>query len=152
MDDTINSRLARLRASAWLNATDLGRIAGLESPQHVGMIERGTRTHVTATTAVALSRALGTPTEYLVEGVGEEPSPELIRAAVRSRCEEILRHHPAEHARSKSALRVLSHHAARAAASAHTASDFSVPPLDEEDDEPSGTVLVREGFDQTGTG
>ena len=150
MDDTINFRLARLRASAWLNATDLGRIAGLESPQHVGMIERGTRTHVTATTAVALSRALGTPTEYLVEGVGEEPSPDLIRAAVRSRCEEILRSLPAEHVRSKSALRVLAHHAARA--SAHTASDFSMPPLAEEDDEPSGPVVVREGYSQIAGG
>lgn len=37
----------------------------------------------------------------------------------------------------------------------HTASDFAPPaPEPEVDDveEPSGTVLVREGFDQTGTG
>lgn len=84
--ETISSRLAALRTLAGLKATELGDLAGLSSPAHVGMIERGDRPNISAMTAVALARTLGTSAEYLVEGTGEPPThAEVLAAVARAR-------------------------------------------------------------------
>lgn len=80
--ETIGSRLAALRGMSGLKATELGELAGLGSPAHVGLIERGGRPNVAATTAVELARVLGTTAEYLITGRGMPPSEEEVRAAV----------------------------------------------------------------------
>ncbi len=78
---TIGSRLTERRIAAGLERPELGELAGL-SPALVGMIERGDRTNIAATTATSLARVLGTTAEYLVDGVGAPPSDAEVYAAV----------------------------------------------------------------------
>lgn len=78
---TLGSRLSERRIAAGLERPELGELAGL-SPALVGMIERGDRTNIAATTATSLARVLGTTAEYLVDGVGDPPSDDAARAAV----------------------------------------------------------------------
>ncbi len=84
MEDTLASRLSALRALAGLSPAELARLAGLKNASHIGMIERGERSEIAGTTAVAIARVLGTTAEYLIAGRGKAPSAEEVRAAVAS--------------------------------------------------------------------
>jgi len=77
----LSDRLRALRLESGLSAAQLSELAGL-SPAHVSIIERGERPNVAATTATALARVLGTCAEYLVDGVGDAPTADAVRAAV----------------------------------------------------------------------
>lgn len=74
--------MLRLRTKAGLGMAELARLAGLKSPSHIGLIERGEREGIAVQTAMALSRTLGAPLEWLVEGQGDEPSEDAVRRAV----------------------------------------------------------------------
>jgi transcriptional regulator with XRE-family HTH domain len=80
----MGKRLLRLRTKAGLGMAELARLAGLKSPSHIGLIERGEREGIAVQTALALSRALGVSLEWLVEGQGVEPSEDDVRRAVES--------------------------------------------------------------------
>lgn len=79
--NTLGSRLSERRNAAGLERSELGELAGL-SPALVGMIERGDRTNIAATTATSLARVLGTRAEYLVDGEGDPPTDADVREAV----------------------------------------------------------------------
>lgn len=80
--DTLGKRLLRLRTKAGLSVSELARAAGLKSPSHVGLIERGERTEIAAQTALALSKTLGVSVEWLVNGEGDEPTEDEVKTAV----------------------------------------------------------------------
>lgn len=80
--DTLGKRLLRLRLRSGLSVSELARYAGLKSTAHVGLIERGERRDVAASTALALARVLGSTVEWLVAGLGQEPTDAQVRAAV----------------------------------------------------------------------
>jgi transcriptional regulator with XRE-family HTH domain len=82
MNTSLASRLSAIRSRAGLTQADLAALAGLKNPSHVGMIERGERSDIAATTATALARTLGTTAEYLVDGEGDAPLDDALRAAV----------------------------------------------------------------------
>ena len=87
--DSLGTRLGKLREQSGLSLTELGELARLKSPSHIGMIERGQRPHIEAATAVAICRVLGCSVEWLVLGEGDAPSPDSVRAAVeRARAEQ----------------------------------------------------------------
>lgn len=123
MNNPIGDRLRQERQRANLSARELDGLAGLGAG-HVSMIEGGRRTNITADTAFALSRVLGCSVGFLLAGEGDAPDAESVRAAV-------------DRARGVDS---------RPVGADHTASDFTV------DSDPTGPVVVREGFDQTGTG
>lgn len=80
--DTLGKRLLRLRTKAGLSVSELARVAGLKSPSHVGLIERGERDRIAADTALALAKTLGASVEWLVNGEGAEPTEDAVRAAI----------------------------------------------------------------------
>lgn len=81
--DTLGTRLKRTRERAGLTATELSQLAGLKNASHVGMIERGARPGISATTAVGLAQALGCSVAWLVLGVGNEPDNDTICTSVK---------------------------------------------------------------------
>lgn len=128
--ETIGSRLAALRGLSRLKATELGELAGLNSPAHVGLIERGGRPNVAATTAVELARVLGTTAEYLTTGRGTPPTENEVHAAV-------------ELARAA--------HRPRPVGADHTANDFTVTAPATPAVRPVGELRVeRDSFSQVG--
>jgi transcriptional regulator with XRE-family HTH domain len=80
--DTLGKRLLRLRTKAGLSVSELARTAGLKSPSHIGLIERGERVEIAAQTALALSKTLGVSVEWLVNGEGDEPTEDAVKTAV----------------------------------------------------------------------
>jgi transcriptional regulator with XRE-family HTH domain len=80
--DTLGTRLKRTRERAGLSASELSQLAGLKNTSHVGMIERGARPGISATTAVGLAQALGCNVVWLVTGLGSEPDYDTLRASV----------------------------------------------------------------------
>jgi len=80
--DSLGSRLKHVRVLAGIGSAELGEFAGLKSPSHVGMIERGKRPEIAAATAVALAHVLGVATDWLVTGEGPDPDPDAVHAAV----------------------------------------------------------------------
>lgn len=92
-------------------------------------IEQGGADNPKAATVIALAEALGCTVGWLLAGEGAPPSAESVRAAV-------------EKARSGRGAPV---------GSVFTASDFTREAV-ARDDEDTGPVVVREGFDQTGAG
>lgn len=86
MNTSLATRLSAERAKSGLTQTDLASLAGLKTPSHVGMIERGERADIAATTATALARVLATTAEYLVDGIGDPPTTaEVLDAVARAR-------------------------------------------------------------------
>ena len=84
-DPTLAGRLKTLREQAGLSPRELGSLAGLQSPAHVSMIERGERGNaLSATVATALARVLGCTAEHLVDGLGIAPTPAQSLAAVEA--------------------------------------------------------------------
>lgn len=78
---TLGDRVAHLRTRAELSGSELARLSGL-ARSHVQLIESGARMALQADTLLALATVLGVSLDWLVRGLGEEPSPETIRAAV----------------------------------------------------------------------
>ncbi len=126
----LSTDLGRLRALvAWGRTTPAGlsKLAKL-APPHIGMVLRGDIKALSADTAKAVASATGCTVGWLLNGEGDAPDVD----AVASAC--------AGH---------------RPLGSVFTASDFTrevghdtAPDVAE----PSGPVVVRDGFDQTGTG
>jgi len=79
----LGERLARLREFSGLSASELGLMAGL-SHAIVGLLERDDRPNPGALTVLKLARVLGTTVEYLLEGVGGEPTKEKVLEAVEA--------------------------------------------------------------------
>lgn len=76
-------RLRYARDAAGCPAVTLAALAGLASA-HVGMIERGERTRLEYSTLSRIARVLGVSAEWLGEGIGPDPTPDAIRAAVEA--------------------------------------------------------------------
>jgi transcriptional regulator with XRE-family HTH domain len=66
MEETLGTRLARLRAEAGLKQKDLADAAGV-TPSAVSQIESGTTTDISARVALAFARRLGITVEELLE-------------------------------------------------------------------------------------
>ena len=84
---TLATRLAALRDKSGLSAAGLGELAGL-SRSTVGMIEEGRRKNPAASTILALSRVLGDHGGWLLSGLGQEPTKEVVEYAVARAKEE----------------------------------------------------------------
>ncbi len=110
---SIAERVRWLRASAGLSMRSLSDLAGLD-PSHVRLIESGERDDPRSKTLSQLANVTGVTLDWLIDGKGDTPDPDAVRAAVGR---------------------------------ARGASDAAAPTLDE----PTGPVVVREGYDQTGT-
>ena len=80
---TLADRLRYARDAAGCPAVTLAALAGLASA-HVGMIERGERTRLEYSTLSRIARVLGVSAEWLGEGIGPEPTPDAVRAAVEA--------------------------------------------------------------------
>lgn len=79
METLLGHNLARLRGIADVTPADLARVAGLRSPAHVGMIERGDRPEISAATAAALAAALGCSVECLLQDpAGPRAAPQFV--------------------------------------------------------------------------
>lgn len=79
---SLGDRLALARALVpGLTAKELARLAGL-SPPHVHAIETGLRPRVETRTASALADVLGVSLDWLVRGLGRDPSARRVRGAV----------------------------------------------------------------------
>lgn len=78
----LKDRLALARGYSGLSREDLAARAGLSGPDHVAKIENGARTRPEYRTVAGLARALGVSAEWLGEGIGPDPDPVAIRAAV----------------------------------------------------------------------
>lgn len=80
---TLGDRLRSLRERAGLKPAELGERAGLKSPAHVSMIERGERgENLSAAVAISLARVLGCSVEYLIEGIDPNDIADVARAEV----------------------------------------------------------------------
>lgn len=79
--DSIASRVARLRAWAGASAREVSALAGL-SASHISLIERGTRTEVSAATLGNIATLFGTTIEWLLSGVGDAPTQASVQQAV----------------------------------------------------------------------
>lgn len=81
---TLAKRLHDLRETARISQRELGRLAGLKSERHVGLIENGERPNLEMKTIEALAGVLGSSVGYLSAGEGLPPSLEQVRFAVAS--------------------------------------------------------------------
>lgn len=79
----LKDRLALARGFSGLDQKELAARAGL-SGDHVAKIERGDRTRPEYRTVAHLARALGISAEWLGEGIGPDPDPATVRAAVEA--------------------------------------------------------------------
>lgn len=89
MDETtFGMRLAKLRGLAGISARRLSGLAGV-APTLAGKIEAGHRPDPASSTAVAFAGVLGCTTDWLLSGVGEEPTEADVRAAVERASENL---------------------------------------------------------------
>lgn len=83
--ETVGERIARARSVVPdLTAKELGKLAGISSLSHVGMIERGDVTKPSALIVVKIAAALGVSAEWLVSGSGKF-DPEAVRSSIAKR-------------------------------------------------------------------
>jgi transcriptional regulator with XRE-family HTH domain len=80
---TLADRIEYARELAGLTPRGLSIIAGLD-PTHVRLIEDGERPDPRSSTISKLANALGLTTDWLLDGRGPEPDPEVIRSAVEA--------------------------------------------------------------------
>lgn len=76
-------RLRQLRERAGLSQRALSLLAGL-SPSEVRLLESRDRLDPRARVLVSLARTLGVSADYLLDGRGEPPSPELMASAIHA--------------------------------------------------------------------
>lgn len=124
--DSDRARLRHLVACSRRTPNALSKLAGL-SPAHIGMVLRGDIKAISKDTAKALARVTGCSVGWLLAGEGDAPREEDVVGFV-------------------DAISDRAANSPRPVGADHTASDFTV------DSDPTGPVVVREGFDQTGTG
>jgi len=72
--DSVGGRRRYCRDAASWTRAEVARAAGLKSPSHVGLIERGERAELSAATAIALAEVFGVAVAWLVLGEGPEPT------------------------------------------------------------------------------
>jgi transcriptional regulator with XRE-family HTH domain len=77
----IGDRIAKTRALIRLSAAELGELAGM-SRGVVGMIETNKRPEPGANTVADIATVLGVSSDWLIKGVGPEPTKEQVSAAV----------------------------------------------------------------------
>jgi transcriptional regulator with XRE-family HTH domain len=77
----IGDRIARTRALIRLSAAELGELAGM-SRGVVGMIETNKRPDPGANTVAAIAAVLGVSSDWLIKGIGVDPTKEQVAAAV----------------------------------------------------------------------
>jgi len=68
---------------AAISARELDRLAGI-SESHTSLLERSIGDRISARTAVAIARVLGSSLDWLLTGRGLEPTPERVKEAVSS--------------------------------------------------------------------
>lgn len=77
----LGDRIARARALVRLSAAELGELAGM-SDAVVGMIETDRRKTPAATTVSKIAGVLGVSSDWLISGIGDEPTKEQVSTAV----------------------------------------------------------------------
>lgn len=77
----MGERIVQARACARVSGSELSRLCGL-ARSHIQLLESGARSAPQTDTILALAETLGVSLDWLVRGIGEEPDPEHIRAAV----------------------------------------------------------------------
>ncbi len=80
----LKDRLALARGYAGLSREELAARAGLAGSDTVAKLEQGTRTRPEYRTVSALARALCVDIEWLGSGLGPDPDPDAVRAAVEA--------------------------------------------------------------------
>jgi len=90
--DTIGKRLALARHFSGLTASRLGVLAGLSNGT-VLMIEKGARVDPSSGSIGQLAIVLAVSTDWLINGTGEEPDPDTIRASAQA-ADEAASHKP----------------------------------------------------------
>lgn len=91
MTENVGSRLRWLRHVAGVSQRDADRIAG-RAVGHVGMIETRGNSELSARVARDLAAAFGTTVDWLLDGIGDPPTAEQVRAAVeRARADQAAR-------------------------------------------------------------
>jgi transcriptional regulator with XRE-family HTH domain len=153
---TLAQRLIEVREGAGISARALSIISDLH-PTHVSLIERGERLDPASSVVDAVSVVLECTTDYLIAGRGPKPEPPDLRAALKRFCLALVAEENAKPLRRETATRTLKELAARyPGALGHTCNDFTpAPVLDDEvaeDDEPSGPVVITEGYSQVAGG
>lgn len=93
--DTIGKRLALARHFSGLTASALGVLAGL-STGTVGVIENGSRADPSSGSIGKLARVLGVSADWLINGTGEAPTEDDIRAAIKTAQEAAAKAPPEE--------------------------------------------------------
>lgn len=78
---SLSERLRQVRLIGGLGCRELDRLAGL-GEGHVSMIETGKRPNIESRIAAALADVLGLSLDWLVRGLGPNPSAKRVRAAV----------------------------------------------------------------------
>lgn len=79
----LGRRLKKARDTAGLSSRALSELAGA-SVNMVSLIERGTTKEPRSKVLTALAEVLGLSLDWLVRGIGPEPTAEQIRAAVEA--------------------------------------------------------------------
>lgn len=156
MSDTNSELGARVRLlldSTGVSAREASRIAGYPSEAYVGMLSRGTVDNPRILSLDALATAFGCASGWLAYGEGEAPADHALRSGLRATCVRLLGESEQGDTRRESAAQTLKELDARfPGALGHTCSDFTAPaaPIDDvpEDDDPSGPVVVTEGYSQ----
>jgi transcriptional regulator with XRE-family HTH domain len=78
---TMGDRIVWARALAQVSGSELARLSGL-ARSHVQLLESGARSTPQTDTALALARVLGVSLDWLVRGIGPEPTADAIREAI----------------------------------------------------------------------
>jgi transcriptional regulator with XRE-family HTH domain len=149
---TLAERLIEVREGVGISARALSIVSDLH-PTHISLIERGERLDPTSSVIDSVSVVLNCTTDYLIAGRGPKPEPHSLRNGLKRHCEALLRDPDTKPLRRETAERTLKDLAARfPGALGHTCNDFTRAAApradDDEDDEPSGPVVVTEGFSQ----
>jgi transcriptional regulator with XRE-family HTH domain len=83
MERNLGDRLREARSLAGISGRRLDALAELRAG-HVASIEAGRRPNIEAKTAMSLARVLGVTLDWLLTGVGDEPTELSVRRAVEA--------------------------------------------------------------------
>jgi transcriptional regulator with XRE-family HTH domain len=79
--DSISTRIAAARLMGGISAAHLGKLAG-RSKSIVALIESGDREDPGGSTVSAIAAVLGVSTDWLLNGTGEPPAPDAVKASI----------------------------------------------------------------------
>lgn len=80
MHQTVAGRIRFAREKTGITTRELAELAGM-SPSHPSLLEMGKRSP-SGETAVLLAQVFGVTTDWLLRGIGKEPTERGLRAAV----------------------------------------------------------------------